>query len=176
MIEAKDKEQAVLQLYRTYGLGPVDEATLRPPGWRGDKTSRKKKAVPADVDDGSDEDLELVDGGGRARAKRVKTKAGGEEEGVAVEDAKTKGALGAKAKRALGAKAKRALGDKEGVKADNGEAVKGNAKGKKATKKGKKTKKEEADMVRAFLFLRCSIESVLISYYYYLPSFVYHLP
>ena len=41
----------------------------------------------------------------------------------------------------------------------------------------KKTKKEEeADMVRAFLFIRCSIKSVLISYYYYLPSFVYHLP
>ncbi|KAI3998168.1 hypothetical protein K525DRAFT_281518 [Schizophyllum commune Loenen D] len=149
MIEAKDKEQAVLQLYRTYGLGPVDEATLRPPGWRGDKTPRKKKAVPADVDDGSDEDLELVDGGGKARAKRPRaTKKAGEGEG--------EGEKGVDRKE----------GEVKEVKADGGEDFKGNAKGKKGAKgaegamgdkgakgptgdkgvkrvKGKKTKKQD---------------------------------
>ncbi|EPQ57158.1 UvdE-domain-containing protein [Gloeophyllum trabeum ATCC 11539] len=50
MIEAKDKEQAVLHLYRIYGLQPVIHANLRPPAehetkeTKGRKSSKKRAA------------------------------------------------------------------------------------------------------------------------------------
>ncbi|KAJ7680796.1 UV-endonuclease UvdE-domain-containing protein [Mycena polygramma] len=54
MIEAKDKEQAVLHLYRMYGLHPVTYASLRPPDenqtkeTKGRKSAKKQKIVKAE--------------------------------------------------------------------------------------------------------------------------------
>ncbi|KAG6869110.1 hypothetical protein C0993_001675 [Termitomyces sp. T159_Od127] len=54
MIEAKDKEQAVLHLYRIYRLYPVNHSSLRPPAenqtkeTKGRKSSRKLRAVKAE--------------------------------------------------------------------------------------------------------------------------------
>ncbi|KAJ1975074.1 hypothetical protein H4R33_006710, partial [Dimargaris cristalligena] len=54
MIEAKDKEQAVFQLYEIYGLHPVDPTVVRPPAaeettqTKGRKSS-KSKAKPGDI-------------------------------------------------------------------------------------------------------------------------------
>ncbi|KZT29063.1 UV-endonuclease UvdE [Neolentinus lepideus HHB14362 ss-1] len=63
MVEAKDKEQAVLHLYRIYGLRPVIHASLRPPAEHETKETKgrkslKKKAVKTGIiaDDLSDED------------------------------------------------------------------------------------------------------------------------
>ncbi|PFH49736.1 hypothetical protein AMATHDRAFT_120164, partial [Amanita thiersii Skay4041] len=41
---AKDKEQAVLHLYRIYGLQPVIQASLRPPNANGTKETRGRKS------------------------------------------------------------------------------------------------------------------------------------
>ncbi|PWY98547.1 UV-endonuclease UvdE [Testicularia cyperi] len=49
MIEAKDKEQAVLELYRIYGLRPVKHESLRPPAKDiGVKTSGRKSKLGGD--------------------------------------------------------------------------------------------------------------------------------
>lgn len=49
MIEAKDKEQAVLELYRIYGLRPVNHDSLRPPAKDiGVKTSGRKSKLGGD--------------------------------------------------------------------------------------------------------------------------------
>ncbi|KAF8914616.1 UV-endonuclease UvdE-domain-containing protein [Mucidula mucida] len=54
MIEAKDKEQAVLHLYRMYGLETVEFKSLRPPNenqtkeTNGRKSNKRKKAKEAD--------------------------------------------------------------------------------------------------------------------------------
>ncbi|KAL0570605.1 hypothetical protein V5O48_011353 [Marasmius crinis-equi] len=67
MIEAKDKEQAVLELYRMYGLAEVKHESLRPPNehqtkeTKGRKSNKRKKAE-MEVDDGSDEEVALVEG------------------------------------------------------------------------------------------------------------------
>ncbi|KAF8629869.1 hypothetical protein AX15_003228 [Amanita polypyramis BW_CC] len=54
MIEAKDKEQAVLHLYRIYGLQPVTFASLRPSDMNPTKeTKGRKSARKARVKDGS---------------------------------------------------------------------------------------------------------------------------
>ncbi|KAI6021497.1 UV-endonuclease UvdE-domain-containing protein [Pisolithus microcarpus] len=45
MIEAKDKEQAVLQLYRTYDLYPVNHESLRPP-----KDKEVEEIIQDDID------------------------------------------------------------------------------------------------------------------------------
>ncbi|TFK44321.1 UV-endonuclease UvdE-domain-containing protein [Crucibulum laeve] len=45
MIEAKDKEQAVLQLYRMYGLQPVNYASLRPPDENQTKETKGRKSM-----------------------------------------------------------------------------------------------------------------------------------
>ncbi|KAK2464194.1 hypothetical protein APHAL10511_003651 [Amanita phalloides] len=44
MIEAKDKEQAVLHLYRIYGLYPVVHASLRPPDMNSKKETKGRKS------------------------------------------------------------------------------------------------------------------------------------
>ncbi|KAJ8695982.1 hypothetical protein PTI98_005885 [Pleurotus ostreatus] len=71
MIEAKDKEQAVLQLYRTYDLHPVIHASLRPASddskqvaeaKEGRKLKRRGKKVVDDDEDGGV--LEGLDMGG----------------------------------------------------------------------------------------------------------------
>ncbi|KAJ6594404.1 UV-endonuclease UvdE-domain-containing protein [Mycena capillaripes] len=60
MIEAKDKEQAVLHLYRIYGLHPVTYDSLRPPDenqtkeTKGRKSAKKRK-TGANVDEEEDE-------------------------------------------------------------------------------------------------------------------------
>ncbi|KAJ7091932.1 UV-endonuclease UvdE-domain-containing protein [Mycena belliarum] len=60
MIEAKDKEQAVLHLYRIYGLHPVNHESLRPPdenqtketkGRKSNKRQRAKEAKGEDDDE-----------------------------------------------------------------------------------------------------------------------------
>ncbi|KAJ3854875.1 UV-endonuclease UvdE-domain-containing protein [Lentinula lateritia] len=70
MIEAKDKEQAVLQLYRIYGLEEVKYESLRPPNenqtkeTKGRKSNKKaKKGEQAMIDgvEGEGEDLVNVD-------------------------------------------------------------------------------------------------------------------
>ncbi|KAJ7661690.1 UV-endonuclease UvdE-domain-containing protein [Mycena rosella] len=45
MIEAKDKEQAVLHLYRIYGLHPVIHASLRPPNEDQTKETKGRKST-----------------------------------------------------------------------------------------------------------------------------------
>ncbi|KAF8557640.1 UV-endonuclease UvdE [Imleria badia] len=45
MIEAKDKEQAVLHLYRIYDLYPVIDASLRPPAMQETKETKGRKSV-----------------------------------------------------------------------------------------------------------------------------------
>ncbi|KAG9316757.1 UV-endonuclease UvdE-domain-containing protein [Chiua virens] len=45
MIEAKDKEQAVLQLYRIYDLYPVAHASLRPPATQETKETKGRKSA-----------------------------------------------------------------------------------------------------------------------------------
>ncbi|KAJ7121292.1 UV-endonuclease UvdE-domain-containing protein [Mycena crocata] len=45
MIEAKDKEQAVLQLYRMYGLHPVIHESLRPPDENQTKETKGRKST-----------------------------------------------------------------------------------------------------------------------------------
>ncbi|KAI9571153.1 UV-endonuclease UvdE-domain-containing protein [Boletus coccyginus] len=56
MIEAKDKEQAVLHLYRIYDLHPVMHASLRPPAvqetkeTKGRKSARKTRAQKQEID------------------------------------------------------------------------------------------------------------------------------
>ncbi|KAI8973250.1 UV-endonuclease UvdE-domain-containing protein [Mycotypha africana] len=65
MIEAKDKEQAVFHLYKTYGLGTVDDEVWIPQTGieskqtKGRKSIRSRKRKAAD-DDGSIEDEEAV--------------------------------------------------------------------------------------------------------------------
>lgn len=60
MIEAKDKEQAVLQLYRIYGLEEVKMESLRPPNenqtkeTNGRKSNKKKAKAKAAEDEGYD--------------------------------------------------------------------------------------------------------------------------
>ncbi|TFK67401.1 UV-endonuclease UvdE [Pluteus cervinus] len=44
MIEAKDKEQAVLHLYRIYGLQPVNHGSLRPPNPNQTKETKGRKS------------------------------------------------------------------------------------------------------------------------------------
>ncbi|EIW83196.1 UV-endonuclease UvdE [Coniophora puteana RWD-64-598 SS2] len=68
MIEAKDKEQAVLHLYRIYSLQPVIHASLRPPAeketkeTKGRKSPRKAKAKKLTSDDElTQEELEAED-------------------------------------------------------------------------------------------------------------------
>ncbi|KAK0242110.1 UV-endonuclease UvdE [Armillaria nabsnona] len=60
MIEAKDKEQAVLHLYRIYGLQPVKQESLRPPdenqtketkGRKSNKKGKKKEGGEDEADD-----------------------------------------------------------------------------------------------------------------------------
>ncbi|KAJ8521824.1 hypothetical protein ONZ45_g1535 [Pleurotus djamor] len=66
MIEAKDKEQAVFQLYRIYDLQPVIWESLRPPSddskqvqeARENKRSPRKKTVKKDEDDDLDNDVD----------------------------------------------------------------------------------------------------------------------
>ncbi|PPQ98776.1 hypothetical protein CVT24_003334 [Panaeolus cyanescens] len=56
MIEAKDKEQAVLHLHRMYGLQPVIQASLRPPNknptkqTQGRKSNKRAKAAKNSLD------------------------------------------------------------------------------------------------------------------------------
>ncbi|KAH0589097.1 hypothetical protein H2248_004868 [Termitomyces sp. 'cryptogamus'] len=45
MIEAKDKEQAVLHLYRIYGLHPVNHSSLRPPAQNQTKETKGRKST-----------------------------------------------------------------------------------------------------------------------------------
>ncbi|KAF9462423.1 UV-endonuclease UvdE-domain-containing protein [Collybia nuda] len=45
MIEAKDKEQAVLHLYRMYGLHPITHASLRPPDANPTKETKGRKST-----------------------------------------------------------------------------------------------------------------------------------
>ncbi|KAJ4490928.1 UV-endonuclease UvdE-domain-containing protein [Lentinula aciculospora] len=68
MIEAKDKEQAVLQLYRIYGLEEVKYESLRPPNenqtkeTKGRKSGKKTKKGDLTVDgEGEDEHLLNID-------------------------------------------------------------------------------------------------------------------
>ncbi|KAJ7175272.1 UV-endonuclease UvdE-domain-containing protein [Mycena haematopus] len=62
MIEAKDKEQAVLQLYRMYGLHPVKHESLRPPDenqtkeTKGRKSSKKQKTRQAREEEEEEEE------------------------------------------------------------------------------------------------------------------------
>ena len=64
MIEAKDKEQAVMELHRIYSLQPTIHASLRPPvdvetlRTQGRKSSKKKKKA-LDAEEG--EELDQVD-------------------------------------------------------------------------------------------------------------------
>ncbi|KIM83192.1 hypothetical protein PILCRDRAFT_819416 [Piloderma croceum F 1598] len=67
MIEAKDKEQAVLHLYRIYNLHPVNHASLRPPAenqtmqTNGRKSSKRAKKIKDADEDGmvpADEDCQ----------------------------------------------------------------------------------------------------------------------
>ncbi|KAJ7782323.1 UV-endonuclease UvdE-domain-containing protein [Mycena maculata] len=57
MIEAKDKEQAVLHLYRIYGLHPVIHESLRPPDenqtqeTKGRKSTKRQKTKNAEVEE-----------------------------------------------------------------------------------------------------------------------------
>lgn len=51
MIEAKDKEQAVLHLYRIYGLQPVIYASLRPPDMNPSKETKGRKSLKASAKD-----------------------------------------------------------------------------------------------------------------------------
>lgn len=44
MIEANDKEQAVLHLYRMYGLQPVKQESLRPPDENQSKETKGRKS------------------------------------------------------------------------------------------------------------------------------------
>ncbi|KAK0225591.1 UV-endonuclease UvdE-domain-containing protein [Armillaria fumosa] len=68
MIEAKDKEQAVLHLYRIYGLQPVKQESLRPPdenqtketkGRKSNKKGKKKEGGGEEADD-LEEDVYLT--------------------------------------------------------------------------------------------------------------------
>ncbi|KAK0476732.1 endonuclease Uve1 [Armillaria novae-zelandiae] len=68
MIEAKDKEQAVLHLYRIYGLQPVKQESLRPPdenqtketkGRKSNKKGKKKEGGEEEADD-LEEDVYLT--------------------------------------------------------------------------------------------------------------------
>ncbi|RDB25231.1 UV-damage endonuclease [Hypsizygus marmoreus] len=67
MIEAKDKEQAVLHLYRMYDLHPVDHSSLRPPDenqtkeTKGRKSNKKGRAAQKSVDNGDTETSQVVD-------------------------------------------------------------------------------------------------------------------
>ncbi|KAL0956843.1 hypothetical protein HGRIS_002955 [Hohenbuehelia grisea] len=70
MIEAKDKEQAVLHLYRIYNLHPVIYANLRPPAehqtkeTKGRKSNKRAKAkAQKELDDGEDEDAAIDSAG-----------------------------------------------------------------------------------------------------------------
>uniref|UniRef100_A0A0W0EZA6 UV-endonuclease UvdE n=1 Tax=Moniliophthora roreri TaxID=221103 RepID=A0A0W0EZA6_MONRR len=72
MIEAKDKEQAVLELYRMYGLEDVKHESLRPPAenqtkeTKGRKSNKRKKKVAGEENMDEDEDsvaLDLADPG-----------------------------------------------------------------------------------------------------------------
>lgn len=62
MIEAKDKEQAVLQLYRMYNLHPVNHASLRPPDinqtkeTKGRKSTKRAQAMAAKLREEEGED------------------------------------------------------------------------------------------------------------------------
>ncbi|KAF9055280.1 UV-endonuclease UvdE [Hymenopellis radicata] len=73
MIEAKDKEQAVLHLYRMYGLETVEFKSLRPPNehqtkeTNGRKSNKRKKVKEADADE--EETVNPT----RSRRKRAKT-------------------------------------------------------------------------------------------------------
>lgn len=74
MIEAKDKEQAVFQLYRSYDLQPVVWENLRPakedPGFRHDA----KEDVNLDEGDGDVEAEAGVQGGNGRRISPRKRK------------------------------------------------------------------------------------------------------
>ena len=62
MIEAKDKEQAVMELHRIYELQPTVHENLRPPvdvetlRTQGRKSSKKKKVKAADSDEAEEMD------------------------------------------------------------------------------------------------------------------------
>ncbi|KAK1231804.1 hypothetical protein PQX77_005018 [Marasmius sp. AFHP31] len=80
MIEAKDKEQAVLELYRMYGLEEVKHESLRPPNEHQTKEtkgrkSNKRKKVEGQADDMNDDDgeppVEELGIEPRARPKRT---------------------------------------------------------------------------------------------------------
>ncbi|KAF9268172.1 UV-endonuclease UvdE [Marasmius fiardii PR-910] len=74
MIEAKDKEQAVLELYRMYDLEEVKHESLRPPNeqqtkeTKGRKSNKKRKAKDDDRSDGQIEKEETTN----SRPKRRK--------------------------------------------------------------------------------------------------------
>ncbi|KAI8374451.1 UV-endonuclease UvdE-domain-containing protein [Radiomyces spectabilis] len=74
MIEAKDKEQAVLELYKLYGLGPVDEEAYIPQkgveskNTKGRKSSKKKKPTEEVIEEAVNEVVEVIE----TRAQRRK--------------------------------------------------------------------------------------------------------
>lgn len=81
MIEAKDKEQAVLQLYRIYDLQPVKHESLRPPAEvetlrTGGRKSNKKKKASSKEEDESEEGVEDPEAAAAAAAMEDAAMAG----------------------------------------------------------------------------------------------------
>ncbi|TYJ57345.1 UV damage endonuclease UvdE [Cryptococcus floricola] len=130
MIEAKDKEQAVFELYRIYGLEDVFHDNLRPPDpspsmhTKGRKSNLKKKVKETGEVDSQGEPIQLTeiekegDGGEGDDA----TLPAAEDPGMEVDGLEKEGDVKPKKKRALKAK-------KEEAVEENGEKPKANKKG-----------------------------------------------